>query len=170
MRKLTCIIGALAIVLAAALVAKLSAQRAGSALIELCPPITLAPTSTNVTGVVPAPLGKEVRGMAGMTCILRVTQMQTIGSPQIVAYFQSSADDGQTWNDFAQVDATSTGTYYVPVSLVAAGSSTVQTLSDGQLSNNTAVQGPIGNRIRIKYNLVTANAGLCSFQAFVRPN
>jgi hypothetical protein len=169
MKKLAWILGALAMVLAGASVATLRAQRSGSSLIEVCPPITLTSTGTNQTGVVPAPLGKEVRCATGMICILEVTRMQSGGTPQVVVYFQSSCDDGQTWNDFAQVDAYYAGTYYIPVSLVTAGSSTVQTLSDGQLANSTAVQGPIGNLIRIKYNLVTGNMGICSFQAFVRP-
>jgi len=146
----------------------LHAQRRDSSLIELCPPVSVAPTGFNV-GAIPAPLGKHIRLSNRAIFVLKVSSAQSAGSA-LGVFFQSSSDDGQTWNDIAQVDTTSTGTYYVPVSVITAGSSTVQSISDGQLANGTVVQGPIGDLIRIRYVIVTGNSGMWSFQAFVLPH
>jgi hypothetical protein len=95
-------------------------------------------------------------------------------------YFQSSSDDGQSWTDFACVShnntsspggATAPATFYVPLSTVAGGPTALGTLSDGSLANGTNVQGPIGDRIRIKYYAwfggPTPATGTYAFQAYL---
>jgi hypothetical protein len=143
------------------------AQKPGSSVMELCAPIS---ASANVTGVAPVPLGTQLRVGARLVGVLKVTSASSSGTLDV--YFQHSADDGQTWCDFAHVQQTagSATTYYVPVSTIAAGSTTVSAINDGALGANVAVQGPIGDRLRIKYSVGSIGTGPWNFQAFVLPD
>ena len=143
------------------------AQKPGSSVMELCAPIS---ASANVTGVAPVPLGTQIRVGARLVGVLKVTSASSAGTLDV--YFQNSADDGQTWNDFAHVQQTagSASTYYIPVSTIAAGSTSVAAISDGAISANTAVQGPLGDRLRIKYSVGSVGTGPWNFQAFVLPD
>src|SRR5438874_2033794 len=78
--------------------ARLQAQKPGSSVIELCPPIS---ASANVTGVAPVPLGTQLRVGARLVNVLKITSASGAGTLDV--YFQHSADDGQTWCDFAEV-------------------------------------------------------------------
>jgi hypothetical protein len=140
----------------------------GSSVIELCPPITTA--TVNVTSVAPVPLGTQIRVGARLINVLKVSNAGGAGT--LTVYFQYSADDGQTWNDFAAPQSSnSAGTWYVPVSTIVAGpTSALASVSDGALTANTAVQGPIGDRLRIKYTVAGNPTTPWSFQAFVLPD
>jgi hypothetical protein len=144
------------------------AQKPGSSVIELCAPIS---ASANVTGVAPVPLGTQLRVGGRLVGVLKVTSASGTGSVLDV-YFQHSADDGQTWSDFAHAQQTagSATTYYIPISTIAAGSSTVTAIQDGAMAANTATQGPVGDRLRIKYSVSSINGGPWNFQAFVLPD
>ncbi len=139
----------------------------GSSVIELCPPIS---ASANVTGVAPVPLGTQIRVGARLIGVLKVTSAAGAGTLDI--YLQHSADDGQTWSDFshAQQTAGSATTYYIPVSTIAAGAITVAAIQDGAMAANTTTQGPLGDRLRIKYSVGAFTGGPWNFQAFVLPD
>jgi hypothetical protein len=139
------------------------AQKPGSSVIELCAPIS---ASANVTGVAPVPLGTQIRVGARLIGVLKIAGM----SGTFDCYFQHSCDDGQTWSDFAHVNTTTANTYYIPVSTIAAGSTTVSPISDGTLGNGVVTQGPVGDRLRIKYSVTGIGATPVNFQAFVLPD
>jgi hypothetical protein len=142
------------------------AQKPGSSVMELCAPIS---ASANVTGVAPVPLGTQLRVGARLVGVLKVTSASGAGTLDV--YFQHSADDGQTWCDFAHVQSSATaGTWYIPVSTIAAGSTAVSAIQDGAMSANTCTQGPIGDRLRIKYSVGSIGAAPWNFQAFVLPD
>jgi putative transposase len=68
---------------------------------------------------------------------------------------------------FSEVHATGTGTFYIPTSAIAPGATTITSVSDGTLTNNTDVQGPIGDRIRTKFNcsMGTGTTSVWAYQA-----
>src|SRR5438105_7326362 len=123
----------------------------GSNLVELTPSIT---TSTAVTTVAPIPVGKQIKTFQRNLGVLKVLSCPTGGSGATLdVWFQYSADDGMTWQDYANVHvAQTTGTYFVPVSVVVAGPTSVPAISDGALAGNTIVQGPLGDKLRVKYS------------------
>lgn len=141
----------------------------GSNLVELIPPVT---SSVAQTGIAPLPLGKSVKIFQRLMGLLKVTAAPTGGSGQLLdVYYQYSADDGMTWQDFAHVQVSATGTWFVPVSVVTAGPTTVPTLNDGSLGTNSIVQGPLGEKIRIKYSTAYGTStGNWTFQAFASPD
>ena len=140
----------------------------GSSVIELCPPVS---AGANVTGVAPVPLGTQIRVGTRLVDVLKVMSAASGGTLDV--YFQHSADDGQTWCDFAHVQQTagSASTYYMPISTIAAGGSSVSAIQDGSSSANTATQGPVGDRLRIKYSVGSFSGSTpWNFQAFVLPD
>jgi hypothetical protein len=140
--------------LAAVLINAHPLQKPGSSVIELSNPIHV---SANVTGVASAPLGTIIPVGSCVTCVTKITNAPTGGTGQTLdVYFQSSADDGQTWNDFAHGQFTAAGTNYIPVSVIAAGSASVSAVGDGSLGVATVTQGPVGNKLRVKFS---ANIG-----------
>ena len=96
-------------------------KKPGSSMIELCEPIV----ATGSSVLAPYPTGKQIRLPANYAAVLKVTNAPTGGNPSLNLWFQHSADDGQTWQDFACVNTTTTGTYYIPISTVASGWSPV---------------------------------------------
>jgi hypothetical protein len=157
--------------LAAICLAQHPLQKPGSAQVEISSPIVIPTAPSAATA--PNPLGTQVRIGARSVLVLKVNSAPTGGSGQTLdVYFQNSADDGQTWQDFAEIHATATGTFYIPVSAIAAGpTSSLAVIQDGAKSNNTANQGPIGDRVRTKFNanLGTGTSGIWSYHAFVVP-
>ncbi len=141
----------------------------GSAAIELTSPIT---SSVAQTGIAPIPLGKAVKAFQRLLGFVKVTAAPTGGSGQLLdVYYQYSVDNGMTWQDFAHLQVSATGTWYIPVSVITAGSTSVPTPNDGTLGANTIVQGPIGDMMRIKYSTgYGTSTGNWTFQAFVTPD
>ena len=92
-------------------------KKPGSALIELCGPVAATTSAT----IAPDPKGKPLRLPCNCEAVLKVTSAPSGGSPQLNVWYQHSADEGQTWQDWACVNATGTGTYYVPLSTVVSG-------------------------------------------------
>jgi hypothetical protein len=138
---------------------------------ELCP---LVSTSTGVTGIVPMPLGKKIHVNKGLVGYVQLISTPSGGTGQSLdVYLQHSCDDGQTWNDLAHAKPTGSGPspsiLLIPISAVSAGPTTVSPISDGALAAGSVVQGPLGNRLRIKYsaNMGTGNTGLWSFYTLV---
>ena len=105
--------------------------------------------------------------------VTKVLSNPTGGTGAVLdVYYQFSADDGMTWQDFAHIQVNqTTGTYLVPVSVIAAGPTSVPTISDGALAANTIVQGPLSDKLRIKYSAsYGTSAGNWTFQSFVAPD
>jgi hypothetical protein len=158
-------------------------RKPGSAVIELTPLVTSSatfisnfPSETPVPA--PAPLGTMVNLGENFVAVLKVLTAPTPANGQFLSVlFQSSADDGQTWNDFAhiQVSGTTTGTYYVPVSTIAPASTSASPIMSGGLfgnilTSNTCVQGAIGNRVRARYYTwfgAGGVTGVYTFQAYL---
>ncbi len=140
-----------------------------SGAIELVPPIT---SSVAQTGIAPVPLGKAIKAFQRLLGFVKVTAAPTGGSGQLLdVYYQYSVDGGMTWQDFSHLQVSATGTWYIPVSVITAGSTSVPTPSDGALGANTIVQGPIGDMLRIKYSTsYGTSTGNWTFQAFVTPD
>jgi hypothetical protein len=163
-------------------------KKPGSSLIELTPLTTISSTfASNFPSTTPvpaaSPLGVKVDVHSKLTGVVTVLSAPTPSNGQVLdVIFQSSCDDGQTWNDFAhvQLGGTNTGTFYVPISAIAAGSTTVGVINDGPagsaniLSGNVAVQGPVGNRIRVRYyawfGMPGTTSGTYTFQAYLLSN
>ena len=142
----------------------------GSRLMELTPSIS---SSTAVTQVAPIPVGKSIKTFQRQLGLLKVLANPTGGSGATLdVWFQFSADDGMTWQDYANVHvAQTTGSYLIPVSVVTAGPTSVPGISDGALAANTIVQGPLGDKLRIKYSTAMGTStGNWTFQAFVTPD
>jgi hypothetical protein len=142
----------------------------GSNLTELTPSIS---SSTAVTTVAPIPVGKPIKTFQRQLGVLKVLSSPTGGANATLdVWFQYSADDGQTWQDYANVHvAQTTGTYLIPVSAITAGPTSVPNISDGALAANTIVQGPLGDKLRIKYSTAMGTStGNWTFQAFVCPD
>jgi hypothetical protein len=142
----------------------------GSSAIELVPPIT---SSVAQTGIAPLPLGKYVKSFQRLMGFVKVTAAPSGGSGAVLdVYYQYSVDNGMTWQDFAHLQVSQqTGTWFIPVSVITAGSTSVPTPSDGALAANTIVQGPIGDMLRIKYSTsYGSSTGNWTFQAFVTPD
>jgi hypothetical protein len=58
----------------------------------------------------------------------------------------------------------------MPVSTIAAGGVSVGAIADGTSSANTVTQGPLGDRLRIKYSVGSFSGSPWNFQTFVLPN
>jgi len=71
------------------------------------------------------------------------------GGTNCTAYVQTSLDQNTNWVDIASLQFT-TATASKVVSLATTGSTTVVTPTDGSLSANTAVNGILGDRFRVK--------------------
>jgi hypothetical protein len=147
-------------------------QKPGSSLVELSPPVVIP--SSPLFPASPNPLGTQVRLGARSVLILKVTSAPSGGSggQTLDVYFQNSSDDGQTWNDFAEVRAPGTGTFYIPISAIAPGPTSVSSISDGSMGTNTAVQGAVGNKLRTKVYcyMGSGTTGVWAYQAFVLPD
>jgi hypothetical protein len=125
-------------------------QKPGSSVIELSNPIHI---SSNATGIASTPLGTSIPVGARLVCVTKITNAPTGGTGQVLdVYFQHSADDGQTWTDFAHGQVTAANTNYIPVSVIAPGAGAVTSLQDGSLTAGVVTQGPIGRKLRIKFS------------------
>jgi hypothetical protein len=153
-------------------------QKPGSSVVELCPLTTISSTFNGAGApAAPDPLGIRLPSCKSVIAVVKISSVPTPFQGQFLnVYFQSSADDGQTWNDFASATLSGAGqsapaTFYLPLSTVAPGSASVGTLNDGSLAGVTTVQGPIGNLVRIKYFAwyggPTPTTGVYAFQAYL---
>ena len=84
------------------------------------------------------------------------------GGTTAKAWVQTSFDGGVTWVDianFAFTTATATRLYHLtPVAVT-----TIATPTDGTLADNTAVNGLIGDRLRVKLTTTGTYTGASSF-------
>lgn len=107
------------------------------------------------TAVSSSSAGTAVTGLLGLTdiyCQVNCSAVPTGGTPTLDVYLQTSADAGTTWRDIAHKQfTTSTLKVFWQVAGDAAGATASLAASDAALAGDTVVQGPWGDRLRIKY-------------------
>lgn len=84
------------------------------------------------------------------------------GGTTAKAWVQTSLDGGTTWADianFAFTTSTATRVYH----LTAAAVTSIATPTDGSLADSTAVNGVLGDRIRVKLTTTGTYTGASSF-------
>ncbi|MEN6605920.1 MAG: hypothetical protein ABFD60_01655 [Bryobacteraceae bacterium] len=113
--------------------------------------LALLPELT-ITTAVNATAGTVFSGLAGIKYLIVYAKMKVgTGGSSIKAYVQTSLDGGATWIDIMSFAfANTAGTKVSAVSMaVALAAATVA--SDGALTDDTIVNGLLGDRIRVKY-------------------
>lgn len=75
------------------------------------------------------------------------------GGTSADAYLQTSYDGGETWADIANFHTTAAATKLINLSSLTPVTTQV-TPTDGSLAANTAVDGIIGDQLRVKYTSV----------------
>jgi len=122
--------------------------------LQLLPPIT-------ITGAIATPAVGEVAniGSAPRNLTLQATFTYGSGGTTTDAYVQTTLDGGLTWMDIANFHFTTSSATAV-INLSAATPQTSQkTPADGTLASNTAVDGVLGPRFRVKYKSSGTYAG-----------
>lgn len=94
--------------------------------------------------------------------VVNVTGVTVGGAGTLDVFLQTSPDGGTTWQDIFCIRMTTISKKLFAISGVAGGVATAITASDGALASNTAVQGPFGDRVRVKY-IVTLNGDTGGF-------
>ena len=115
--------------------------------------ITTAVTADVTAGVVRLPRYARVESLA-----LQAVFTYGSGGTNATAYVQTSFDNGTTWVDiacFQFTTSTATRLYH----LTAAAVSSIATPTEGSLSANTAVNGLLGDRFRVKLTTTGTYAG-----------
>lgn len=103
--------------------------------------------TTAVTAVVMAPV-VDLDGLTAVTLFIRFAP--TSGTTTCNAWVQSSLDQGQTWIDvFCAAFTTTAGVKVVNLSALTPRT-TVLVPTDGTLTDDTAVDGVLGDRLRMK--------------------
>jgi hypothetical protein len=83
---------------------------------------------------------------------LNLSAVPSGGAPTLDLYLQSSADGGTTWRDHAHFQFTTSALHkFWQISGEAAGSAASLAASDAALAGDTVVQGPWGDRLRLKW-------------------
>lgn len=78
-------------------------------------------------------------------------------------YLQSSADGGTTWFDVASLAHTTADLRRV-VSLDCTAAGTLATAQDAALTDNTKLDGLLGDRLRLKYTTTGTYAGSTTYK------
>jgi hypothetical protein len=142
--------------------------------VPISSPISIDSTAGSSLGMChPDPLGRTIPTGASLIGILDVTSFPTGGTnPYLQVDIQTSYDDGQTWQDITEGYATSTGTWYFPISVTGLSWFNAGQSDGGQLALSVSNQGPIfGNKFRIAYAAnfgSPAGTGTFCFQALIK--
>ncbi len=119
-----------------------------------------AVTADVTSGVIPAPNGGRVESLTLFAEFVRAG-----GGTTAQAWVQTSFDGGTTWMDiacFAFATTTANRAYHLtPVAVTS-----IATPTDGTLSDNTAVNGFLGDRYRVKLTTVGTYSGASSFAIY----
>jgi hypothetical protein len=125
-------------------------------------------------GAAATQIGTPQAGLAGMTSLSLQVDFNygsSTGSPQTNVYVVTSLDQGATWFDVANIEFTTASTADV-VNLSAASPLTTPTApSLHALTNNTVLNGPLGDRLRVDVVVSGGTYGgnsLVSVRAVVR--
>lgn len=118
-----------------------------------------AVTADVTSGVFVAPNGR----VESLT--LHATFTRAGGGTTTQAYVQTSLDGGTTWMDIACF-AFATTTAKRAFHLTAAAVTSIATPGDAALTDNTAVNGFLGDQFRVKLTTVGTYTGASSLQIF----
>jgi hypothetical protein len=86
------------------------------------------------------------------------------GGTSADAYVQTSLDGGTTWTDIANFHFTTASARKIYNLSAATAVASIATPGDGALASNTAVDGILGTRFRVKYVTVGTYAGGTTLQ------
>lgn len=117
----------------------------------------LAATTVSASGTSDVVTG--LHRYAGVVGILKASAVPTGGSPTLDVYVQGSPDGGTTWRDVAAFQFEgSTAVRVFQLSQLATPGTATLAASDAALATNTSVQGPFGDRLRIKYTFTAGGS------------
>lgn len=114
-----------------------------------------AVTADVTAGVIASPIGRVESLTLHAVCTVAG------GGTTAKAWVQTSLDGGTTWMDiasFAFTTSTATRAYH----LTAAAVTSIATPTDGTLADNTAVNGFLGDRFRVKLTTTGTYTGASS--------
>ena len=102
-----------------------------------------------VTGQI-APITQE--NLGGMVaCAVQFNFVYVSGGTTIKAWLQTSFDQGVTWTDIANFAGTTASLRRLYNLSALTPKTSIVTPTDGTLTDNTAVDGLLGDRLRVKY-------------------
>lgn len=91
----------------------------------------------------------NMQGIGNITFQARMVAIGTLGT-SVKAYLQTSLDQAATWFDIGCLTfAGTSGQKFVNIS-GGSGSTTPPAVTDGALADDTTIQGPLGDRFRLK--------------------
>ena len=126
--------------------------------------------STLITAAIASPLvGSvfQIRDPGPSNLVAQCAFTYGSGGTSVDVYLQTSFDDGATWVDIANFHfTTSSGTKIINLSGNTAVTTAV-TPTDGSMSSNTAQDGVLGSRFRVKYQSTGTYAGGTTLQVDV---
>lgn len=113
-------------------------------------PVLLA--STAISASAAATAVTNLGSCNTLHCTLNCSAVPSGGAPTLDVYLQTSSDTGTTWRDIAHTQFTTSALkrFIAIAGQVTAGTAIIAA-SDAALSGETIVQGPWGDRLRIKY-------------------
>lgn len=110
--------------------------------------------SASGTGVV-----LQMPGANDLFVMLQLSAVPAGGAPTLDVYLQTSADEGTTWQDIGHTQFAGLAiTRYMKICGRSAGSTSVVASSDGALAGETVVQGPFGDRFRLKWTFAAGGS------------
>lgn len=113
------------------------------------PQILLAATSISDNG---AGSAIDIGPTHELFVMLDASAVPTGGAPTLDVYLQSSPDGGTTWKDCAHTQFTTSALKrFIPISGYVTGGTSIVAASDAALAGETVVQGPFGDKLRVKY-------------------
>lgn len=138
-------------------------------------PAAEAITLLSQTGIGASGAGEAVAALGrygALFGVMNVTAVPTGGAPTLNVYVQATPDGGTTWQDVASFQFTGSAAkrVFALAALVTPGTSLLAT-SDGALASGTQVQGPYGDRLRVKYVFAAGGStGTYSLTVSVTPS
>jgi hypothetical protein len=111
--------------------------------------------SISANGQSPGVIGSGIGG-SGFDYIFvefSVTAVPVGGAPTLDLYLQTSCDGGTTWRDIAHAAQFTTAVVntFAQISGLMTGAAAFLAASDAALAANSTVQGPFGDRLRVKW-------------------
>jgi len=120
--------------------------------------IAIPAAGTYVGEVMKAPAGNSGGGWT-LAC-LQSKFTRASGGTTLKAYLQTSFDDGATWADVAaHAFATTTATKISSINRSIAPAAQAFAPTDGTLTDDTIIQGVLGDRLRVKIVVVGTYVG-----------
>lgn len=129
---------------------------------------SLGDISITTAGTQTATAVEDLDGM--LAAAIQVRLAYGSGGTSIKVYVQTSLDQGTTWVDIACVALTTASAVKIVNLSALTAKTTAATPTDGALSDDSAVDGILGDRLRVKVVSVGTYAGstVLSVRAVVR--